>query len=79
MRSAGNDRPTLPAQLRRSLNLGQELEMAQHAQLRIDTVPEIFFCDPLAPGQRAGRMKTPTVGLLRQYFPKRYYLSRHSR
>lgn len=36
----------LPAHLRRSLIWDQGAEMAQHAQLRIDTGLKIYFCDP---------------------------------
>ena len=43
---------TLPQQLRRSLTWDQGTEMAQHAQLRIDTNLDIYFCDPQAPWQR---------------------------
>ena len=35
----------LPDQLRRSLTWDQGAEMAQHAQLRIDTGLQVFFCD----------------------------------
>jgi hypothetical protein len=52
-------------------------EMAQHAQLRIDTGLEIYFCDPQSPWQRG--TNDNTNGLLRQYFPKGPNLSRHSR
>ena len=47
--------------------------MAQHAQLRIGTGLDVYFCDPHSPWQRG------TNGLPRQYFPKGTDLSRHSR
>ncbi len=67
---------TLPEQLRRSLTWDQGAEMAQHAQLRIDTALEVYFCDPQRPWQRATNENTN--GLLRQYFPKGTDLARHS-
>jgi IS30 family transposase len=59
----------LPSSPRRSLTWDRGLDMAQHKAFTVATNVKVYFCDLRGPWQRDSNEST--MGLLRQYFPRR--------
>jgi IS30 family transposase len=68
------DRP--PGVMRKSLTWDRGIELAKHSELGRRTNVPVYFCDSQSPCQRGTNENTNS--LVRQYFPRKTCLARHS-
>jgi len=66
----------LPSEMKKSLTWDRGMELAKHSDFTRATGMPVYFCDAQCPWQRGTNENTN--GLIRQYFPKKTYLCRHS-
>jgi len=66
----------IPVPMKKSLTWDRGMELARHAEFtRLTNIP-VYFCDPQSPWQRGTNENTNS--LIRQYFPKKTCLAKHS-
>ncbi len=66
----------LPGKMKKSLTWDRGMELARHAEFTQKSNIPVYFCDPQSPWQRGTNENTNS--LIRQYFPKKTCLARHS-
>ena len=67
---------SIPIEMKKSLTWDRGMELAKHSDFTEATGIPVYFCDAQCPWQRGTNENTN--GLIRQYFPKKTCLRRHS-